>query len=266
MDELEVPRQAKFVLSWVNHPKALPLAVPAATVHMAPCAHGGRGAAARRLRAAAANHGRRAFGRRSGGRLAHRTSDRARRCPAPACSMQGWAARSITAMPRRTRGCARLVRLVCSRALVRRRVRAPSSCTACRCRNVAVADEVLDGPRAAVKLEAFNRLWCRWPCCTGCWLERALGSMSMITSRPDPSIAVRALKSAAPYIRCTKQGLHHQGGRAVFSDEVSTRALIEQVAILHQVGIKRTGARRRPAARQLAGHLGDRHPHGHGRG
>src|SRR3984957_11100248 len=35
MDELGVPKRAKFVLSWVYHPKALPLAVPAATVHMA---------------------------------------------------------------------------------------------------------------------------------------------------------------------------------------------------------------------------------------
>lgn len=35
MDDLDVPQRAKFVLSWVNHPRALPLAVPAATVHMA---------------------------------------------------------------------------------------------------------------------------------------------------------------------------------------------------------------------------------------
>jgi ornithine carbamoyltransferase len=35
LDDLTVPRRAKFVLSWVNHPRALPLAVPAATVHMA---------------------------------------------------------------------------------------------------------------------------------------------------------------------------------------------------------------------------------------
>jgi N-acetylornithine carbamoyltransferase len=35
MDELGVPRSGKFVLHWVYHPKALPLAVPAATVHMA---------------------------------------------------------------------------------------------------------------------------------------------------------------------------------------------------------------------------------------
>lgn len=35
MDELNVPERGKFVLSWVNHPRALPLAVPSATVHMA---------------------------------------------------------------------------------------------------------------------------------------------------------------------------------------------------------------------------------------
>src|SRR5688572_32201120 len=35
MDDLGVARRAKFVLSWVNHPRALPLAVPSATVHMA---------------------------------------------------------------------------------------------------------------------------------------------------------------------------------------------------------------------------------------
>jgi N-acetylornithine carbamoyltransferase len=35
MDELAVPRHGKFVLSWVNHPRALPLAVPAATMTMA---------------------------------------------------------------------------------------------------------------------------------------------------------------------------------------------------------------------------------------
>jgi N-acetylornithine carbamoyltransferase len=35
LDELKVPDRAKFVLSWVNHPRALPLAVPAATMTMA---------------------------------------------------------------------------------------------------------------------------------------------------------------------------------------------------------------------------------------
>jgi len=61
----------------------------------------------------------------------------------------------------------------------------------------------------------------------------------MIMSRLDPSVAVRALKSAAPYIRMYKNKVFViKAGGAVFSDEISTRALIEQVAILHQVGIK----------------------------
>ncbi len=61
----------------------------------------------------------------------------------------------------------------------------------------------------------------------------------MMMSRPDPSVAVRALKSAAPYIRMYKNKVFViKAGGAVFSDELSTRALIEQVAILHQVGIK----------------------------
>src|SRR5277367_6276388 len=61
----------------------------------------------------------------------------------------------------------------------------------------------------------------------------------MMMSRPDPSVAVRALKSAAPYIRMYKNKVFViKAGGAVFNDETSTRALIEQVAILHQVGIK----------------------------
>ena len=35
MDDLAVPKQGKFVLSWAYHPRPLPLAVPAATVQMA---------------------------------------------------------------------------------------------------------------------------------------------------------------------------------------------------------------------------------------
>jgi len=61
----------------------------------------------------------------------------------------------------------------------------------------------------------------------------------MILTRPDPSIAVRALKSAAPYIRMYKGKIFViKAGGAVFADETSTQGLIEQVAILHQVGIK----------------------------
>src|SRR5215469_4322852 len=35
MDDLGVPRGGRFVLSWAYHPRALPLAVPAAALHMA---------------------------------------------------------------------------------------------------------------------------------------------------------------------------------------------------------------------------------------
>lgn len=35
LDELHVPAHGRFVLSWVNHPRALPLAVPAAAMTMA---------------------------------------------------------------------------------------------------------------------------------------------------------------------------------------------------------------------------------------
>jgi acetylglutamate kinase len=50
---------------------------------------------------------------------------------------------------------------------------------------------------------------------------------------------VLALMSAAPYIRMYKNKVFViKAGGEVFSDETSTRALIEQVAILHQVGIK----------------------------
>lgn len=57
--------------------------------------------------------------------------------------------------------------------------------------------------------------------------------------RTDPSVAVRALRSAAPYIRMYKGKvfvIKASGG--VFGDLASTRALMEQVAILHQVGIR----------------------------
>jgi acetylglutamate kinase len=61
----------------------------------------------------------------------------------------------------------------------------------------------------------------------------------MMMNRPDPSIAIRALKNAAPYIRMYKGKVFViKAGGAIFTDEASTRALIEQVAILHQVGIK----------------------------
>jgi acetylglutamate kinase len=60
-----------------------------------------------------------------------------------------------------------------------------------------------------------------------------------VVLRSDPSVAIRALRSAAPYIRMYKGKvfvIKASGG--VFGDLDSTRTLIEQVAILHQVGIR----------------------------
>ncbi|MES1191952.1 MAG: acetylglutamate kinase [Steroidobacter sp.] len=60
-----------------------------------------------------------------------------------------------------------------------------------------------------------------------------------MTNRSDPLVTVRALKSAAPYIRMYKGKvfiLKASGG--VFGNADATRALMEQVAILHQVGIR----------------------------
>ncbi|MGH8175021.1 MAG: acetylglutamate kinase [Steroidobacter sp.] len=57
--------------------------------------------------------------------------------------------------------------------------------------------------------------------------------------RTDPSVAIRALRSAAPYIRMYKGKVFVvKASGGVFGDLEATRALIEQVAILHQVGIR----------------------------
>lgn len=61
----------------------------------------------------------------------------------------------------------------------------------------------------------------------------------MVTHRTDQSAAVRALRSAAPYVRLYKGKVFViKAGGAVFADNGSTRALIEQIAILHHLGIR----------------------------
>lgn len=58
-------------------------------------------------------------------------------------------------------------------------------------------------------------------------------------ARTEQTIAVRALRNAAPYIRMFKGKVFViKASGSVFEDHESTRRLIEQVAILHQVGIK----------------------------
>jgi acetylglutamate kinase len=61
----------------------------------------------------------------------------------------------------------------------------------------------------------------------------------MIQSLQNRDIVVAALKHAAPYIRMFKrQTFVLKAGGEVFASTEATRALLEQVAILHQVGIR----------------------------
>src|SRR5215469_8325094 len=61
----------------------------------------------------------------------------------------------------------------------------------------------------------------------------------MIMHRSDPALAIRALKNAAPYIRMYKgKTFVVKAGGGVFGEEAATRALVEQIAILHYFGVR----------------------------
>jgi acetylglutamate kinase len=61
----------------------------------------------------------------------------------------------------------------------------------------------------------------------------------MIMHRSDQTLAIRALRSAAPYIRLYKgQTFVVKVGGGVFGDAVTTRALVEQISILHHFGVR----------------------------
>jgi len=162
MDELAVPARSKFVLSWVYHPRALPLAVPSATLQMAAM----RGMDVTVLRP-------------EGFALPRETMDKARRAAAESGGSLIETADRASALAGADVVYAKewgtttyygdfeadsRLRADLSDWCVRERWfagAAPNAklmhCLPVR-RNVAVADEVLDGPRAVVKREAFNRL------------------------------------------------------------------------------------------------------------
>ncbi|HEY2684574.1 MAG TPA: N-acetylornithine carbamoyltransferase [Steroidobacteraceae bacterium] len=162
LDQLKVPEPAKFVLCWAYHPKALPLAVPSATVHMAAM----RGMEVVVLRPegyalpAAVMDKARAAARAAGGTVSE-TSDRAHALAgASVVYAKEWGSTLHYGDPQ---GDAKL-RAQLGDWCVRESWFEHASrdaklmhCLPVR-RNVAVADEVLDGPRAVVKLEAYNRL------------------------------------------------------------------------------------------------------------
>jgi len=80
----------------------------------------------------------------------------------------------------------------------------------------------------------------------------------MIDNNTNRDIVVAALKHAAPYIRMFKRKTFViKAGGELFQDAASTRALVEQISILHQIGIRvvviHGGG---PQSTKLAGDLG----------
>jgi N-acetylornithine carbamoyltransferase len=162
LDDLGVPRQAKFVLSWVNHPRALPLAVPSAVVHMAAM----RGMDVTVLRP-------------EGFALPPEVMDKARRAAAAAggsvreTSQRAEALEGAHVLYAKEWGSTTHYGEVEGDARLRAGLadwcvrtdwfeRTARDCRLMHClpvrRNVAVADAVLDGPRSCVQHEARNRL------------------------------------------------------------------------------------------------------------
>jgi len=61
----------------------------------------------------------------------------------------------------------------------------------------------------------------------------------MIVHRSEQALAIRALRSAAPYIRMYKgKTFVVKAGGGVFAEMSTTRALVEQIGILHYFGVR----------------------------
>jgi N-acetylornithine carbamoyltransferase len=162
LDEAGIPRNGKFVLSWAYHPRALPLAVPAATVQMA---------AMRGMEVVVV--------RPEGFALPEALMEKARR----AASASGGSVRETAQRADGFEGAQVIYVKEWARttaygdeaadAEARRALKdwccveswfstARSDCRLMHClpvrRNVAIADAVLDGPRSTVLRQAYNRL------------------------------------------------------------------------------------------------------------
>jgi N-acetylornithine carbamoyltransferase len=164
MDELSIPRNGgKLVLSWANHPKALPLAVPASTLQMAAM----RGMDVTVLRPEGFELPERVMERarkaasRSGGSVGE-TDDRAEALEgAHVIYAKSW---SSTRFYGDADGDAALRRSLAGWCVDPRWFDAASpDCRFMHClpvrRNVVVTDEVLDGARSIVLKQARNRLF-----------------------------------------------------------------------------------------------------------
>lgn len=163
LDELGIPSSGKFVLTWAWHPKALPLAVPAAAVHMAamrgmevvvhrPEGFGLPEAVMEKARQAAAL---------SGGSVRETDDREDAMAGARAVYAKSWTAPSCYG----DAGAEAALRAPLRSWCVDESWFAPADpgCRFLHClpvrRNVVVRDEVLDGPRSAVIREAHNRMW-----------------------------------------------------------------------------------------------------------
>ena len=162
LDELEVPAAGgRFVLSWAWHPKALPLAVPAAALHMAAL----RGMDVTVLRpegfalpAPVMQRARRAA-ELSGGSV-RETSERDEALPgAQVLYVKEWGATRAYGDAAED---ARLRQALKGWCVREDWFSAAPDCRVMHClpvrRNTAIADEVLDSPRSVVQREAYNRL------------------------------------------------------------------------------------------------------------
>jgi N-acetylornithine carbamoyltransferase len=162
MDDLAVPRGGRFVLSWVSHPRALPLAVPAATVHMA--AQRGMDVVVLRpegyaLPDAVMDKARQAAAA-SGGQVSE-TSDRAAALRgAHVVYAKEWGSPQHYGDAEAEAHARAPLSDWCVRETWFEH--AQPECHFMHClpvrRNVAVADEILDGPRSRVIREAANRM------------------------------------------------------------------------------------------------------------
>src|ERR1700690_4400653 len=78
----------------------------------------------------------------------------------------------------------------------------------------------------------------RWQCFIDCSSKRS-NHGRMILNRNDHSATIRGLRNASPYIRLYKgKTFVVKAGGAVFGDAEMTRALVEQISILHYLGIR----------------------------
>ncbi|HEY4449198.1 MAG TPA: N-acetylornithine carbamoyltransferase [Steroidobacteraceae bacterium] len=161
LDDLAIPRAGRFVLSWAYHPRALPLAVPAAALHMAAL----RGMEVVVLRP-------------EGFALPHALMERARRAAAAAGGSVWETSERHEALERahvlyvKEWGATDRYGDAAVDAQLRGALRgwcvredwfgAAPDCRVMHClpvrRNSAIADEVLDGTRSVVQREAYNRL------------------------------------------------------------------------------------------------------------